>query len=1012
MIHPRFSLGIRRGSRCRSIRPAANWLQMPKATRRVPGVLPVVLGAIVGLGLALESAAQIPIQDPRPSTTEPITVAADSIRNWTHNDTRVLLLHGNVYVAQGLTRIRAPRAVVWVYEPSAQTGGVKKIDVFAEGGVRVDGPRQRKESSDVLESLQTRSELRIEMKERFSGPAVDDPVYRRAAARRGNLSPAPTIKLTSFQPEPPDKASDGRPLRRLRWGTRTMRPFDLESVRVSDTEQAIVITGGVNLIIYNLEGIGTVDILTDHMVVWRSSAEPGQMVQGETVQSASEPLELYLEGNVIVRQESRTIECKRMYYDVNRNLSVADDAEVEAEHPELGSPVYLRARKLRQVSKDKYIADQTQMTPSIFASPGYALETQQAVLEGFPINTTDPETGQPVQGMRHVVSASNNFFYIEGIPVFYVPFVQKELEDISIPLRKFAFRHSNTYGSEVRTTWDMYSLLGMAQPEWVSKWELDLDYLSERGPGAGTLLEYRGSDFFGLEGKSWGLLDTWWLLNDSGEDRLGNGRKDIEPVEETRGRFLFRHHQTLPNDFSMNLEFSWISDINFLEQFFEREWEEDKDQETAFYLKQQRNNWAWSVLARARMMDFLTTTNYLPQLDFYWLGEPLLGDWLTYYTHTSAGYLELLDSDRFPGDIYPAALGNAGPDFESGRFDTRHEIDLPFSAGPFRVVPYLIGRGSYWSRGFADDSEERFYGAAGARVSMPLWRVYPCVESDLWNLHGMAHKIVFSLDYMVSQSDLDNTLLPQYDELDDDSEQVFRERFEYRDYTVPGIAFPPGLDPRLYAIRRGLMTAPESVDDLQVARFDVRQRLQTKRGLPGQRHVIDWMTLDTGFAIFPNEDRDNFGDSVGLIIYDYSWHIGDRTSLLSSGWFETYDDGPTMWNAGIFIERPPRGSFYVGYSILDPIDSRVAQIAYNYWMSPKWISSFQTSYDFGETENLGQSLVLTRIGSDLVFRLGFSWNPLRDNFGIGFEIQPRLYPGLHVGSLSGPRVPLEYAPVE
>jgi hypothetical protein len=411
-------------------------------------------------------------------------------------------------------------------------------------------------------------------------------------------------------------------------------------------------------------------------------------------------------------------------------------------------------------------------------------------------------------------------------------------------------------------------------------------------------------------------------------------------------------------------------------------------------------------------MDFVTTTNYMPQLDFHWLGEPLLGDWLTYYTHNSIGYLELLDSDRSHGDIYPVAVGTEGPTFVGSRADTMHELDLPFSLGPVRVVPYMIGRATYWSRLIAHESDDRLYGALGARASMPLWRVYPCVESDLWNVHGLAHKIIFSLDYSVAQSNLDHTLLPQYDELEDDSEQVFRERFLFRDYTVTGRPFPDGLDPRRYAIRRGLMTAPESVDDLQVLRFGIRQRLQSKRGLPGQRHIIDWMTLDTSVAWFPNENRDNFGDSFGLFTYDYSWHIGDRTSFLSSGWFETYDDGPAMWNSGVLLERPPRGSFYIGYSLLDPIDSRVAQLAYNYWMSPKWISSLTTSYDFGETENLGQSLVLTRIGSDLVFRFGLSWNPLRDNFGVGFELQPRLYPGLHLGSLGGPRVPLESAPVE
>src|SRR5206468_5650831 len=114
----------------------------------------------------------------------------------------------------------------------------------------------------------------------------------------------------------------------------------------------------------------------------------------------------------------------------------------------------------------------------------------------------------------------------------------------------------------------------------------------------------------------------------------------------------WRHRQELPDDFTLAIEFAWITDINFLEEFFEKQWEEDKDQETDIYLKQQRDNWAWSVLARARLMDWVTTTNDMPRLDFYWLGESFWNDWLTYYTHSSLAYLELLDMDRSVGDIY------------------------------------------------------------------------------------------------------------------------------------------------------------------------------------------------------------------------------------------------------------------------------------------------------------------------------------------------------------------------
>jgi len=1013
--HPRAGQGLSLpGRRGRRRAGAARGAVSPGARRLAsPSNLVVCLVAALLPALAW---AQIPVQEPRPSPTEPITIAADSIRNWTENDERVLILKGNVFVSQGIRSIRAPQAVVWVKDGQGRAA-LKKIELYADGGVRVDGARKRSETKDLLETLETRTAIAVEMKERLAGSAVDDAVYQRALARRGGSPLGGAVHQAAFQAGPDGGAGD-EPLRRIRLGTRTFKPWDLETVDISADERAWVITGGLNLIVYNVAGIGTVDILTDRAVIWwpRGAGNQG-MAGAEITQSQREPLEVYLEGNVVVRQGPRTIECKYMYYDVARSVAVASDAELEADSEQIGSPVYFRARQLRQVAEQKFIADRTQVTLSRFPTPGYDLQTEQAVLEGVPKAAVDPKTGQPTTRTGYHISATNNFFHIEGLPVLFLPSVEKDLEELSTPLRRVAVRQSRTYGTELHTTWDMFQLLGREQPDSIRKWDLDLDYMSERGPGAGTLLDYRGDSFLGIEGKNWGLIDTWWLY-DEGEDRLGEGRKDIQPEEHTRGRFLYRHRQHLPSDFSLNVEIAWITDINFLEQFFEREWEEDKDHETALYLKQQRDNWAWSVTARARLMDFLTTTNQMPQLDFYLLGEPLLWDRLTYFQHSSIGYLELLDADRTNGDIYPGTLGNDGPTFVGGRADTLHEIDLPFSAGPFRIVPYAVGRASWWSRAIEHDDEDRLWGAAGARASLPLWRVYPCVENDLFNVHGLAHKIVFSVDYSWAESDLDHDLLPQYDELEDDSEQTFRKRFLFRDYglTTFGSLIPPtgpaGIDPRLYAIRRGLMTAPESVDDLHVLRFGARQRLQTKRGVPGERRVIDWMTLDTQFAWFPNEDEDNFGEDFGLITYDYAWHIGDRTSILSHGWFETYEDAPMIWNVGVFMERPPRGSFYIGYNILDPIDSRVLKTSYNYWMSPKWISSFTTSYDFGETENLGQSIVLTRIGADLVFRVGFSFNPLRDNYGIGVEIMPRVAPDLHLGSIGGPRVPIEFAPQE
>src|SRR4029079_17926485 len=100
----------------------------------------------------------------------------------------------------------------------------------------------------------------------------------------------------------------------------------------------------------------------------------------------------------------------------------------------------------------------------------------------------------------------------------------------------------------------------------------------------------------------------------------------------------------------------------------------------------------------------------------------------------------------------------------------------------------------------------------------------------------------------------DLSQLPIYDAIDDNAIQAFRRRFGfeiYDDPTAPPTAFqvPLMYDERYYALRRGSqdwVTGPtEIADDLTVFRLGARQRWQTKRGFPGQRRIVDWMTLDT-----------------------------------------------------------------------------------------------------------------------------------------------------------------------
>ena len=104
----------------------------------------------------------------------------------------------------------------------------------------------------------------------------------------------------------------------------------------------------------------------------------------------------------------------------------------------------------------------------------------------------------------------------------------------------------------------------------------------------------------------------------------------------------------------------------------------------------------------------------------------------------------------------------------------------------------------------------------------------------------------------------------------------------------------------------------------------IHQRLQTKRGPEGKRRIVDWMTLDSRGTYFPDAQRDNFGKPWGQTMYNYQWFVGDRTSIISYGWFDFWNlvgsqplnnynvpgynpKGLNVITTGISLSRPPAG---------------------------------------------------------------------------------------------------------
>jgi hypothetical protein len=163
---------------------------------------------------------------------------------------------------------------------------------------------------------------------------------------------------------------------------------------------------------------------------------------------------------------------------------------------------------------------------------------------------------------------------------------------------------------------------------------------------------------------------------------------------------------------------------------------------------------------------------------------------------------------------------------------------------------------------------------------------------------------------------------------------------------------------------------------------------------------VDFLTFDLSASYFPQATRDNFGHPFSFLEYATTWNVGDRTALVSNGWFEPYQNGSRYWNAGVYMNRTDRTSVYLGYRQTDPLNSKAVSLNLGYKLSPRYYLTVGANYDFGLGQALSNSLTLVRTGTDLTVTLGFTYTAFVNSFGFQFLILPNaaLVSGVNVSA--------------
>jgi lipopolysaccharide export system protein LptA len=1006
--------------------------------RAAGGVLPAVVACSFACSLIC-SLAQGAVELPLGDAAAPIAIRGDGATHWQQGAYEVWVLRGNVQVQQKDIVARGHEAVLWIDRAEAFSGRPSKVIAYLEGNVDVDfgsgsdpfalgGGTARLHDKTWLGRFHTTAgiEMSIPLPMEASGakPAIFDRGTRAHAA--GGSSSVQQAQFTAEEIAPPATgqaaATGGRRVRFFPRNSGRFQPRLMENPN-NPNEQVWMITGGVQIVVDGIDQLGTVTLETDNVIVWTPKLDTRNRDFAKQFQADDAPVEFYLEGNIVFRQGDRVIFAKRMYYNVRQEYGVVLSAEMLTPVPQYQGMLRLKADVLQQVNRQQFQAYGAALTSSRIGVPRYWLQSENLSFTDNQVPLTDPFTNQPaldpLTGLPQIAhsrlaTARNNYIYMAGVPVFYWPTLATDLTTPNYYIDQVAIKSDRIIGTALMVDFNMYQLLGIQNHPPQNKWLLSSDYLSQRGPALGTHYQYQGDSFLGLPGPNTGFIDAWGIHDTSGFDNLGLDRRMDPFYDSFRGRVLANHRQQLPNDFQLTAEVGLISDRNFMEQYFEKEFDTFKSQTTGVELKQLLGNSSWSVTADVQATDFFTRTQWLPRLDHFTMGQPLLFDRLTWHEHTNIGYadMQVAAYPQSPVDQAKFSFFPWEANVHGTRAATRHELDLPLDAGPVKVVPYVLGEAAYFGSDLGGNDVTRLFGQAGVRASLPMWRSDPTVQSELFNLNGMAHKIVFEAEALIADANQDVSTLPLYDAIDDDAQLQFRRRLVENTFGLPpGSQVPLRFDPRYFAIRsnlQGSVASPstELADDLAEVRLGIKQRWQTKRGLPGQERIIDWVVFDVDATLFPNPNRDNFGETIGLINYDFQWHVGDRLTILSDGFADTFADGLRQMTVGGLISRPEQGSFYLGYRSTDgPFTASVLTSSLNYRMSEKWIATASTNVVLSGSGNVYENISLTRVGESFLIRLGFNYDASRNNLGAVIGFEPRFLPSSQSGRVGGVNIP-------
>jgi hypothetical protein len=381
------------------------------------------------------------------------------------------------------------------------------------------------------------------------------------------------------------------------------------------------------------------------------------------------------------------------------------------------------------------------------------------------------------------VESFNNVLKLEGLPVFYFPYLARDLKH-DYPWTHWQFGSSSEWGPYVLSKWglDLPSGEGwILQPRNLF---LDADWRQNRGFAYGADLRYATLPHGG------GLIDTYFIREDHisgpedseraeeeferrtaiyddlqvwgapkirglpklhyGENLLFVQRRTLDGfgpatpsrdlrADEQRFRLTVRqrhdlmrvrsplHHEPIYKlDFTV--EYHDYSDRDFAREYFRDEYRYGPPPVSYAMLRNQSDVMSAAIVVQPKVDPFMDQTEYLPEVRFNIPQRPLPGGFYL----ASRGSL---------GKLYRHFDEDSGFEgFKAGRAHLEMIGWRPCRLGPITFNPYVGTDQAWYSDHFRDGDVIRGALIYGADASVKFYGVF-ATESQRLNIHGLRHVV-------------------------------------------------------------------------------------------------------------------------------------------------------------------------------------------------------------------------------------------------------------------------------